>query len=169
MSHWRDFMDKRSSVRVSAPAYSSRCPTGAREFSELFIMRWTMIRNSERKSDVMVMDSMENVVKRSIGGSETTVGMKYEPPSQGQEKIKEISSLVADKNDEDNENDPYDGLYRWKVGKNERSGNDRRPNKQDDSRKNMNVRAGKTRELDIVAVVVVVESSFVVKLLFVIT
>ncbi|GKA11217.1 hypothetical protein Tco_0690650 [Tanacetum coccineum] len=115
MSHWRDFMDKRSSVRVSAPAYSSRCPTGAREFSELFIMGWTMIRNSERKSDVMVMDSMENVVKRSIGGSETTVGMKYEPPSQGQEKIKEISSLVADKNDEDNENDPYDGLYRWKC------------------------------------------------------
>ncbi|GKE73191.1 hypothetical protein Tco_1535232 [Tanacetum coccineum] len=53
---------------------------------------------------------------------------------EAQSFIANQSSLVADKNDEDNENDPYDGLYRWKVGKNERSGNDRRPNKQDDSR-----------------------------------
>ncbi|GJY63938.1 hypothetical protein Tco_0465398 [Tanacetum coccineum] len=53
---------------------------------------------------------------------------------EAQSFITNQSSLVADKNDEDNENDPYDALYRWKVGKNERSGNDMRPNKQDDSR-----------------------------------
>ncbi|GKC21152.1 hypothetical protein Tco_1023302 [Tanacetum coccineum] len=41
-AHRRDFVDKRSRVRVSATAYSRWCPTGSGELPELFLVEWIM-------------------------------------------------------------------------------------------------------------------------------